>query len=202
MYRELNMSNCEHTLMSCMCVVLLMFFLSSVQSVASWRHSYGSYSRWHPVTSTISGITSMRQRKHLPPLPHTQLTVNKSLKASKTVVSEGSSWYVSVLHSCDNPVDCELLRALPTIFTHILLWVLISCLILIKFLNCSCVDSQIIRCNLRKPLQCLQTAGRGWKYTDNLNMVRIRIDKPLLFCFILPCRLCYLAYHGRENIHG
>ena len=51
----------------------------------------------------------------------------------------------------------ELLGALLTVFTHILLWVLISCLTLIK----AVLWSVIIRCTLRKPIQCLQTAGRG-----------------------------------------
>ena len=50
---------------------------------------------------------------------------------------------MSVFSICVMTHMHELLGALLTVFTHILLWVLISCLILIKalILDCSCVDS-------------------------------------------------------------
>ena len=100
------------------------------------------------MTSTISSITSMRQRRHLPPLPHTQLTVNKPLKARPCSLRR-----LQLVCQCSPfVVDRELLRALLAIFIHILLLVLISFLILIKvgtycwyssqlFFLTSCVDS-------------------------------------------------------------
>ena len=134
-----------HTHVMYVCVVLHCIDVFFLISVASRRHSCGSYSRWHPVTSTISSVTSMRQRRHLPPLPHIQLTVNKTFK-SKAVVSEGSSWYVTdnVLHLCEtqlimscwepswpsSPTSC--CGSLPPVW---------YCTHHSSFFDCSCVDS-------------------------------------------------------------